>query len=148
MSNKWPGSAEHPFWKVVSGDAPPPPGSALLNWKIEEAELGGGRGVCRFEVSTDFVNPIGGIQGGYVTAMLDDSMQAALLTLLAADEASPTLELKTSFLRPARPGSFTGEGRVVHRGRSVAFLEGRLLDEDDVVVATATATATIMSVAR
>jgi uncharacterized protein (TIGR00369 family) len=148
VTNKWPGSAEHPFWKVVSGDAPLPPGSALLNWKVDEAELGSGRGVCRFDVSTDFVNPIGGIQGGYVAAMLDDSMQAALLTLLAADEVAPTLELKTSFLRPARPGSFTGEGSVVHRGRSVAFLEGRLLDEDGTLVATATATATILSASR
>lgn len=148
MNSKWPGSADHPFWKLVSGEDPAPPGSALLNWKVHEAELGSGRGVCRYEVSTDFVNPIGGIQGGYLSVMLDDSMQTALLTLLAADEVSPTLELKTSFLRPARPGSYTGEGRVVHRGRSVAFLEGRLVDADSAVVATATATATIIRVSR
>ena len=148
MNNKWPGSADHPFWKIVSGEDPAPPGSALLNWKVHEAELGSGRGLCHYEVSTDFVNPIGGIQGGYLTAMLDDSMQTALLTLLAADEVSPTLELKISFLRPARPGSYTGEGRVVHRGRSVAFLEGRLVDADSTVVATATATATIRRLTR
>ncbi len=76
--------------------------------------------------------------------MLDDSMNTALVTMLDADEVAPTLELKTSFLRPARPGRFSCEGRVVHRGRSAAFLEGVLTDSDARPVATATATATIV----
>jgi uncharacterized protein (TIGR00369 family) len=148
MTNRWTGSPDHPYWKVVSGEEKPPPASAVLNWTVEKAALGSGDGTSRFEISEDFVNPIGGVQGGFLAAMLDDSMQTALLTLLEANEVAPTLELKTSFLRSARPGSFRGEGRVVHRGRSVAFLEGKLSDAEGRVVATATATATIMTVAN
>jgi uncharacterized protein (DUF3084 family) len=47
------------------------------------------------------------------------------------------------FLRPARPGRLTGRGRVVRRGREVAFLAGELLDDSGQVVATAVATAQI-----
>lgn len=147
MTDRWPGSQDHPFWKIVSGTEKPPGGvSRLLNWTVEEAVLGSGEGTSRFEVSEDFVNSIGGIQGGFVTAMLDDSMLTALATLFEANERAPTLELKVIFLRPARPGSFTGEGRVVHRGRSIAFLEGKLRDAEGRLVATATATQKIILV--
>ena len=47
------------------------------------------------------------------------------------------------FLRPARPGRLTGRGRIVRRGRDVAFLAGELLDDSGQVVAAAVATAQI-----
>lgn len=149
MTDRWPGSQDHLFWRIVSGAEKPPGGvSRLLNWTVEEAALGSGEGTSRFEVWEDFANSIGGIQGGFVTGMLDDTMLAALATTLEANERAPTLELKVSFLQPARPGSFTGEGRVVHRGRSIAFLEGKLRDAEGRLVATATATQRIIRVSE
>jgi acyl-coenzyme A thioesterase PaaI-like protein len=50
------------------------------------------------------------------------------------------------FLRPARPGRLTGRGRVVRRGKDIAFMAGELLDDSGQVVATATATAQIRAV--
>jgi len=47
------------------------------------------------------------------------------------------------FLRPALPGRLVGRGRVVRRGKQVAFLAGELLDESGTIVATAVATAQI-----
>lgn len=144
MNDRWHGSVDHPFWKVIAGEEPPAPASALLNWTVREAQIGTGRAVSEFEVSDAFVNPIGGVQGGFLTAMLDDSMGTALVTVLEADEVAPTLEIKTSFLRPARPGRFVGEGKVVHRGRSVAFVEATLIDVEGRPVAMATATTAVM----
>jgi acyl-coenzyme A thioesterase PaaI-like protein len=46
------------------------------------------------------------------------------------------------FVRPAKPGKLRGRGRVVRRGRDIAFLAGELLDGDD-IIATATASAII-----
>jgi acyl-coenzyme A thioesterase PaaI-like protein len=54
----------------------------------------------------------------------------------------PTISLNVQFVRPAKPGRLTGRGRVVRRGRDIAFLAGELLDGDD-LVATATASAVI-----
>jgi acyl-coenzyme A thioesterase PaaI-like protein len=48
-----------------------------------------------------------------------------------------------SFVRPARPGTLIGEGRVVSRGRTIAFLAGELSTAAGELVATATATAYI-----
>jgi len=57
---------------------------------------------------------------------------------------APTLELKTSFHRPARAGKLYGDARVVHRDRDVIFLEGRLTGADGELIATASATARIV----
>ena len=46
-----------------------------------------------------------------------------------------------------RPGRLVGSARVIHRGGSIAFLAGELVDADGVIVATATATARIVSLA-
>jgi uncharacterized protein (TIGR00369 family) len=88
---------------------------------------------------------MGTIQGGFLAAMLDDAMGPALFTLLDDGQHAPTLEMKVSFLRPARAGLLIAEGRVVRRGGSVAFLEGTLATEGGDIVATATATARIVT---
>jgi acyl-coenzyme A thioesterase PaaI-like protein len=56
--------------------------------------------------------------------------------------------MKVSFLRSARPGPIIAEGRVVHRTRSLAFLEGTLSTEDGDLIATGTATARIVATIR
>ena len=52
--------------------------------------------------------------------------------------------MKTSYLRGARPGTIFGEGRILHRGQSIVFLEGRLLDSERKLIAAATATARVV----
>ena len=71
-------------------------------------------------------------------------MGPALVAALPGGQFVTTLELKVSFLRPARPGRITGTGRVVHRGGSIAFLAGELRDQAGELLATATATARII----
>jgi uncharacterized protein (TIGR00369 family) len=91
---------------------------------------------------------MGNVQGGFLAAMLDDTLGPALAATLGDGEFAPTLELKVSFLRPAAPGRITGTGRVVHRGGSIAFLAGELRDETGDVLATATATVRIIRAQR
>src|SRR5262245_20563785 len=43
---------------------------------------------------------------------------------------APTVDLKTSFTRPATVGTLFVEGRVVHRGRDMVFLDGAMKDKD------------------
>jgi uncharacterized protein (TIGR00369 family) len=77
--------------------------------------------------------------------MLDDTLGPALVATLGAGQFAVTLELKVNFLRPATVGRLIGRGRIVHRGGSVAFLEGSLADADGATLATATATARIIT---
>ncbi|HEV8573689.1 MAG TPA: PaaI family thioesterase [Dehalococcoidia bacterium] len=119
-----------------------PPAAALLGWKALELEPGHVR--VRYTARPEFGNPHGAIQGGFLAAMLDDVMGPALFTHLGAEQFAPTIEFKVNFMRPARPGPIIAEGRVVHRTRSLAFLEGTLSTEDGDLIATGTATARIM----
>jgi len=48
---------------------------------------------------------------------------------------------------PAHPGPLIGHGRVVKRGREICFLAGELTDESGQLIATATATARITTLA-
>ena len=119
--------------------------------KVPIAELLGAKsrgwdaenGIMRmeYEAKPIFENGAGAIQGGIITAMLDNAMSIALLRQTNFAYGIPTLELKTSYLRAARSGdALFGEGWVAHQGKSIAFLEGRLRDAEGRVVATASAT--------
>jgi hypothetical protein len=46
-------------------------------------------------------------------------------------------------IAPARPGEIVGEGMLVRRGRSIAFMEGRLTDPQGNLLTTASATGQI-----
>ena len=87
------------------------------------------------------LNPMKQIQGGYLCAMLDEAMSVACMVASGMTHVAPTLEMKTSFLRPAMPGTIKGIGRVVKWGRSIAFTEGELYDPDGRLLAKATGTA-------
>src|SRR5687767_8430693 len=114
----------------------------LLGMRPLSAEPGHVR--MEFTASEQFLNPAGVVQGGFITAMLDDTMGPAAVAQLGPGYFAPTLELKVSFLRPVGPGRLVADGRVVHLGRSIAFLQGTLEDDEGNLVATATATARVV----
>ncbi|SFP30331.1 uncharacterized domain 1-containing protein [Amycolatopsis arida] len=132
-----------PFWDIVAGRVPMPPAARTLGWTLESVSPESGEIEVSFTARDDFVNGWGTVHGGYLAAMLDDTLSPALVAGLAPDEVALTLELKVSYLRPAVPGPLRGRGRVVHRTGSTAFLEGALLNPDGRLLATATATARI-----
>lgn len=139
---------EGPFWDVIEGRAPPPPAAALLGWELVSVDPGAGTIEVAFAASDQFLNPAGVIQGGFVAAMLDGTLGPALGATLGPGQFAPTTDLHVQFLRPARPGRLTGRGRVVRRGRDVAFLAGELADDSGQIVAVATATAQIRGSSR
>jgi uncharacterized protein (TIGR00369 family) len=135
-----------PFWDALEGRAPMPPAAATLGWELIEVNVERGTLEVAFEATDAFTNPMGNVQGGFLAAMLDDTLGPALVATLDPGQFAPTLELKVNFLRPTRPGRLIGRGRVVHRGGTIAFLEGSLADSEGATVATATATARIVMI--
>jgi uncharacterized protein (TIGR00369 family) len=132
-----------PFWDGVAGRAPVPPAAATLGFEFVAADPEAGEIEVAFRATDDFTNPMGEVLGGFLAAMLYDTVGPALLATLEPAQFQSTLDLSTSFLRPARPGRLVGRGRVVHRAGELAFLDGTLAD-DAGVVATATATARVI----
>jgi uncharacterized protein (TIGR00369 family) len=134
---------EGPFWDAVEGRTPLPAAAETLGWELVSISPEKGTIEVAFTATEAFVNPAGFIQGGFLAAMLDDTMGPALVACLEPGDFAPTTDLHVQFVRPARPGRLTGRGRVVRRGRDVGFLAGELLDAHGAVVAVATATVQI-----
>jgi uncharacterized protein (TIGR00369 family) len=132
-----------PFWDAMEGREAPAPAATLLGWELVSVDPDAGTIEVAFAATGQFLNPIGVVQGGFLAAMLDDTLGPALVATLGPGQFAPTTDLHVQFLRPARPGRLTGRGRVVRRGANVAFLAGELLDESGQIVAVATATALI-----
>lgn len=132
-----------PFWDLIEGRRPLAAVSRLLGWKLLALDPVKGTIKVEFAAVPGFINPIGTIQGGILTAMLDDAMGPVATAYLGGHLMAPTLELKTNFMRPAMIGPLFVEAKVVHRGRSIVFLEAAMKDKDNSLIATASATARI-----
>jgi len=102
-----------------------------------------GRMTVAFQARREFCNLMGSVQGGMLSAMLDLVMSFAALATLEDGYVVPSLEMKTSFVAPARAGEITGDGMLVRKGRTIAFMEGRLVDPQGNLLATASATGQI-----
>ena len=130
------------FWQIMDGALPPPPAAITLGFSMRAVSPEDGTIEVAFEGKPEFANPIGVIQGGFLAAMLDDTMGPALAATLGAGEFAPTLNLNVSFTRAAKVGALVGKGRVVRRGRDICFLAAELY-QDGELVASATATAIV-----
>jgi uncharacterized protein (TIGR00369 family) len=132
-----------PFWDMLEGRVAAPPAAELLGWELLAIDPEAGTIEVAFTATEQFLNPVGVVQGGFLSAMLDDTLGPALVATLGPGEFAPTSDLHVQFLRPARPGRLVGRGRIVRRGRDVGFMAGELVDESGQLVAVATATAQI-----
>ena len=98
------------FWQIQDGKLPPPRCAQTLGIRIVKVDPETGTLEAEFEGKEAFLNPAGNIQGGFLAAMLDDTMGPALSATLAAGEFSPTLSLNVQFLSPAKPGLLQSVG--------------------------------------
>jgi len=100
---------------------------------INLGPFGKGEAELSMQVRPDMLNGVGWLQGGLFTALCDEAMALALFTILDKDEDEgiATISESTSFLRGIRMGRIKAIGRVIKRGRNVAFLEGIVTNFDD-----------------
>lgn len=133
---------------IVAGTLPQPPISELLGFHLIEA----GQGRTVFEGLPEFrhYNPIGTVHGGFAATLLDSALGCAIFSTLQKGDAWTTLELKLNFVRALTKdtGPVRAQGRVIHRGRTVATSEGDLKDAAGKLYAHATTTCMIFPAAR
>ena len=129
---------------IRDGEAPPASIQATLDFDLVEVDEG--RVVFVGRPGEAYLNPMGGVHGGYAMTLLDSATGACVHTTLAPDEAYGTVEIKVNLVRPITPdtGPLRAEGNVIHRGSRIATSEGRLVGErDGKLYAHATATCMI-----
>lgn len=117
---------------------PAPPCARLLGWRILDARPADGWIRIGFDAKPDFCNPAGFIQGGFLAAMLDDTMGPAVFAHTEGRLYTATIDMSVSYLNSARPGPLVGEGQVVQLGKSVGFVEAKLSDASGALLARAT----------
>ena len=113
-----------------------------LGFTLEK--FGGGESELCFAPRPEHCNSFGITHGGAVMTFLDVVMAVAARSV-QVDSGVVTIEMKTSFMRPApaTPGvALVGRGRLLHRTRSMAFVEGSVFDVESRLCAQATGTFT------
>jgi len=125
-----------------------PPSSKLHGWHLIDARPTDGWIRIGFDGKTAFCNPAGFVQGGILSAMLDDTMGPAVFVMTDGRLYTATISLTVNFLAPARPGPIIGEAEVVQLGKTVAFVAGKLTTEGGTLLATATANARLIETAK
>lgn len=132
------------FWDVVAGHIAPPTAAQMLGWKFAGYDAEAECLSCTFEATAGMLNPAGTVQGGMLAAMLDEATGPVAAAISGGSILSQTLEMKVSYLRPARVGTIHADARVLRRGRDILFLEGRLKNAAGDVLAVASLTARIV----
>ena len=123
-----------------SGFSPTPYGSHL---GIEILSAADGASSLRLALVEHLCNRRGVAHGGAVASLLDSALGAAVISSMKPQEWCGTLQISVQYNDPARHGPLTAAGRVVRRGRRVAFAEGEVTDARGRIVARAHGTWTI-----
>jgi uncharacterized protein (TIGR00369 family) len=105
---------------------------------IERRPAASGSSLSVLAPRPELLNSLGVLHGGVLMTLMDVAMASAARSL-QADMAVVTVELKTSFMRPAR-GTLQARGRVLHRSGTMAFTEATIFDASERAVAHATGT--------
>ena len=92
----------------------------------EETQIG----IVRFETVQAFANALGGVQGGFLSAMLDDV--CGFVCAAASRRLFSTGHMSVDFAHGAKPGDILiGEGSILRIGKRQAIVDGVLRRESD-----------------
>ncbi len=128
---------------IVAGTLPQPPIAETLGFLLVEAEPN--RVVFEGLPELRHYNPIGTVHGGFAATLLDSALACAIFTTMRKGDVWTTLELKLNYVRALTKdtGPVRAQGRIIHRGRTIATSEGDLRDGAGKLYAHATTTCMI-----
>jgi len=100
----------------------------LLNIRLVDA----GDDAVTFEAipSRAFYNPQQVVHGGYVAALIDSAMGAAVQSRLGEGVDYGTIELKVNYVRKLteETGRVTCTANIIHHGRRISTAEAKVID--------------------
>ena len=121
------------FWKAQKDGVPPCEAARTLGFHYIEINPDAGTVKLEFTGKKEFTNPVGNIQGGFLAAMLDETMGPALAATLSEGEFAPVIDLYIQFINPATVGKIEAIGKIDKRGKEVCYLSGELRQNGKVV---------------
>lgn len=115
-----------------------PPSAKWMGMDLIEHRTDDQYSKVSFAPTKDMINFGGVIQGGILTAMMDDAMGFNAFISLGMKFSMASIDLHTHFLNAVALGPITVEAQVTKAGKSVVFLEAKLFDQDGKLSARAT----------
>lgn len=94
-------------------------------------------------VNQNMHNPMGFVHGGIVSLLADAAMGIAFGRSLNDQLSFATIELKMNYMRPIKQARLRAVAMLVQRGLRIGFVECRVTNEANKLIATATCTCTI-----
>ena len=92
--------------------------------------------LIEFEVREEFLNPLGTIHGGAISAIMDEVMGMQLFLKTNQDDAYFALNISVDFVKNAKFGEkLQAKPEVIRIGRKTAVLRCTLTNESENVVA-------------
>jgi uncharacterized protein (TIGR00369 family) len=130
---------------IRDGGIAPPPAANLVGYHI--VSVVAGEVVFELNPSEYHYNPFSTVHGGMLSTLLDTAMTATVMSVLPAGKACSTMELKVNFIRPVttRTGTVAAKANLIHTGKQIATVEGRLTDKNEKLYAHATSTCMIIT---
>lgn len=111
---------------------------------VEKIESANGKATIAFTVGDMSVNARGAFHGGVAYTICDMACYSALVGVLNEGENAATHDIHVSLIRAATLGDrIVTTGKVIKRGRNVAFMEAEMYCGDE-LVARATVTKSIL----
>jgi uncharacterized protein (TIGR00369 family) len=118
-----------------------PPCARHLGFELIDCSIDAGWAEVAFTPRPEFANPAGSVQGGFVCAMLDDTMSFTASLSRRFEVIVPTLQTSVTYLRPTPIARVIARGDVLRFGTASVVMQGTLRDTAGTVLAVATATA-------
>ncbi|MCB1333618.1 MAG: PaaI family thioesterase [Roseivivax sp.] len=134
------------FRAVMAGEMPHPPLTGGIPMAVTEADEG--RVVWTVRAPDWFLNPMGGVHGGFAMTVLDSALGCAVHSALPAGKGYTSVEVKVNMTRPVPVGEdLRCEGKLITLGGRVGTSEARLTDARGRVLAFGTSTCLVFDVA-
>jgi uncharacterized protein (TIGR00369 family) len=126
-----------------SADAAPA-SAKFLGMDLIEIDVEKGYVKVSFDPKPELLNFNGVIQGGFLSAMMDDAMGFNAFLHLGMKTGLASIDLHTHFMRPVPMGMITVDAHVTRAGKSVVFMESKLFDHLDRLAARSTTSSRII----
>jgi len=99
-------------------------------WGYRVEELGPGRARLLLPFQAHFERPGGVLQGGCAMTLADVSFWIAGMTVTGEELSTVTLQMSSSFLRPATLGDLRSEARILRAGKRILYGEASVTDAE------------------
>ena len=109
-----------------------------IGLKVDSAATHGGRSMVTGKVVKRHLNVNNVVHGGVYATILDTAMGWAVKTTCGENEIMATVSLYIEFIRAAKLGqTLVARGKITRRGHHIAFCQGKLTDENGILLAAA-----------